>query len=339
MAGKAAILGGGIGGLTAANVLIRHGWDVSVFERSPAPPTTGTALGMWPQAIAAADAAGVGDSVRDIGARQQRAAFLRPDGSVIGRVDSARRTAYLLSRPALLGILVDGLPAGTVRFGEPAPDLGTLAGFDVVVAADGTSSATRDVLFGSRYRPVYTGMTAWRGWIPGETASVTETWGPGALFGITPREGGLVNWFAAVRSPADTAGGVDFLRTRFGDWHQDVRKILEQIDPDTVLHHDLHESPALPSYVHGNVALIGDAAHSMAPNLGRGACEAMVDAVTLARLLGEHPVPDALRRYDRNRRRSTRRLVRASRLAGRIATARRWIGARDVAVGLGSRFA
>ncbi|NKS82083.1 NAD(P)-binding protein [Rhodococcus hoagii] len=339
MAGKAAILGGGIGGLTAANVLIRRGWDVSVFERSPAPPTTGTALGMWPQAISALDVAGVGPHVRDVGARQQRAAFLRPDGSVIGRVDSARRTTYLISRPALLDILVDGLPAGTVRFGEPAPDLGTLADFDVVVAADGTRSATRDVLFGSRYRPVPTGLTAWRGWIPGETASVTETWGPGALFGITPREGGLVNWFAAVRSPVGVSDGVDLLRSRFGDWHQDVRKILEQIDPDTVLHHDLYESPKLPSYVHGNVALIGDAAHSMAPNLGRGACEAMVDAATLGRLLTEHAVPDALRRYDRARRRPTRRLVRASHVAGRIATARRWTGIRDVVVGLGSRFA
>ena len=123
----------------------------------------------------------------------------------IGRVDSARRTAYLISRPALLGILVDGLPAGTVRFGEAAPDLGTLAGFDVVVAADGTRSATRDVLFGSRYRPVYTGMTAWRGWIPGETASVTETWGPGALFGIS-RAGSWIGRHGAARTALVTGG-------------------------------------------------------------------------------------------------------------------------------------
>lgn len=339
MDGKAAILGGGLGGLTAANFLTRHGWDVSVFERSPAPPTTGTALGMWAPAVAALDAAGVGGRIRELGALQQRAAFLRPDGSVIGRIDSTRRTAYLVSRPALLGLLVDGLPDGVVRFATPAPDLATLAEYDVVVAADGTRSATRDLLFGTRYQAVYTGMTAWRGWIPGETASVTETWGPGALFGITPREGGLVNWFAAVRAPADSPGGLPLLRTRFGDWHQDVRKILEQVDPDVVLHHDLYESPALPSYVRGNVALIGDAAHSMAPNLGRGACEAMVDAVTLGRLLTEHPVPDALRRYDRARRRPTRRLVRASRLVGRVATAERWITLRDTVVGLGARFA
>lgn len=339
MAGKAAILGGGIGGLTAANFLTRHGWDVSVFERSPAPPATGTALGMWAPAVAALEAAGVGGCVPELGARQQRAAFLRPDGSVIGRVDSTRRTAYLVSRPALLGLLVAGLPAGVVHFATPAPDLATLAEYDVVVAADGTHSATRDLLFGARYRPVYTGMSAWRGWIPGEAATVTETWGPGALFGITPRDGGLVNWFAAVRASAGSPGDSTTLRARFGDWHQDVRMILEQLDPDVVLHHDLYESPALPSYVRGNVALIGDAAHSMAPNLGRGACEAMVDAVILGRLLTEHPVPEALRRYDRARRRPTRRLVRASHVVGRVATAQRWIGLRDTVVRVGSHLA
>lgn len=58
--GKAAVLGGGIGGLTAANALVRRGWHVDVFERSPALPATGTALGMWPAALDALASAEIG---------------------------------------------------------------------------------------------------------------------------------------------------------------------------------------------------------------------------------------------------------------------------------------
>ncbi|NLE79184.1 MAG: aromatic ring hydroxylase, partial [Rhodococcus sp.] len=213
-----------------------------------------------------------------------------------------------------------------------------LAAYDVVVAADGINSTTRDRLFGPAFRPVYTGYSAWRGWVPGTASTTSESWGPGALFGITPRDGDLTNWFAAVRAPAGGTGNIDELRERYRDWHPAVRNVLDRIDAADVLHHDLYESPPLPSFVHGNVALIGDAAHAMAPNLGRGACEAMIDGATLAVLLSEHPAAEALERYDRARRRRTQRLVRASRTLARVATARRFTALRDPFVGAAARF-
>ncbi|UYP19080.1 FAD-dependent monooxygenase [Rhodococcus sp. Z13] len=339
--GKAAILGGGIGGLTTANALVRRGWHVDVFERAHTLPGTGTALGMWPDAIDALTVAGrgcgLGGRVEKLGARQEDATLLRRDGKVIGCLGDRARGVVLLSRPALLGILADGLPSGVLQFGSPAPDLPDLAAYDVVVAADGINSAVRDRLFGPSHRPVYTGCSAWRGWVDGTVASMSETWGPGALFGITPRDGGLTNWFAAVRGPAGGTGSIDELRARYRDWHPAVRDVLDRIDPETVLYHDLYESPPLPAFVKGNVALIGDAAHAMSPNLGRGACEAMVDGATLADLLARHPVHEALQRYDQTRRRRTRRLVRASHALSRIATASRFTGLRDALVGAATR--
>ena len=337
--GKAAVLGGGIGGLTAANTLIARGWQVDVFERAASPPATGTALGLWPEAARALELAGLGGQAQRLGVLQESGALMRWDGRVLGRFSDIRTPAILLSRPALLGLLLGALPTGTVEFGSTAPPLADLTGYDVVVGADGLGSAVREQLFGPSYRPTHSGYAAWRGWVPGATTAMSETWGPGALFGITPRDGDLTNWFAAVRAPAGGAGTVDELRARFGNWHPAVRDVLDRIDPATVLHHDLYESPALPSYVRGNTALIGDAAHAMTPNLGRGACEAMVDGATLGSLLTEHPVIDALGLYGRARRRRTQLLVRASRMVARVATATRLTGVRNTVMGTVIRFA
>lgn len=338
-AAKAAILGGGIGGLTAANTLVRSGWHVEVFERAEGLPPTGTTLGLWPEALTALEVAGLGGRAEKLGVLQTSGSLLRWDGRPIAHLENLRRSALLLSRPPLLNLLAGGLPSDTVQFGQAAPPLPDLSGYDVVIGADGIGSATRDAVFGTRYRPVYTGFTAWRGWVDGATDSLSESWGPGSLFGISPRDGELTNWFAAVRAPAESTGGVPELRERFQDWHPAVVDVLDRLDPPTVLHHDLYESPPLPSFVRGKVALIGDAAHAMAPNLGRGACEAMVDASVLAVLLSEHPVAEALQRYDRARRRRTQRLVRASRMLAGVATATRFTAVRNAAVRATSRFA
>ncbi|HEX2773147.1 MAG TPA: FAD-dependent monooxygenase [Micromonosporaceae bacterium] len=341
MGGSAAIIGGGIGGLAAARALRGAGWQVRVFEKAPDVDAAGTALGMWPAAVAALDEIGIGAAVRRTGAPQEGGSFLRPDGSRIASVAATRRGAadpvYLLSRPALLRLLVDGLPAGALRLDTDVDDVRALqADHDLVVVADGVFSRTRSALFGDTTRATYAGATAWRGTVAGATTTVTETWGPGQRFGITPREDGRTNWYASAVLPersAAPAGELAELRDRFGGWHPGVRRILDVLREPDILRHDLYDlRPPLRTYISGNAVLIGDAAHAMTPDLGRGACEALIDAVTLARCVAGAPrIADGLATYDRMRRPPTQRLARVSRLVGHMAHARRFRAARDLA--------
>lgn len=128
---------------------------------------------------------------------------------------------------------------------------------------------------------------------------------------------------------------------RFGAWHDPIPALLERLDrrepdPVTVLHHDFHElAVPLPRFHSGRVALLGDAAHAMTPNLGQGGCQAVEDAVVLAHLLaGDTGVPAALAAYTAARHGRTTRISRLSRRMGGLARLSHplAVSVRDVAV-------
>jgi 2-polyprenyl-6-methoxyphenol hydroxylase-like FAD-dependent oxidoreductase len=334
MRGSALVVGAGIGGLAAARGLLIAGWSVEVREQEAGPPGGGTALGMWPEAMRALDRLEIGDLLRAQAVQQRGASILRPNGSVLFELGSERR-AHLVPRGALINALATGLPAGTIRWNCPVERPSGLPDVDVVVAADGIHSTVRAWESPATPRPL--GSVAFRGTVPGKVSRVIETWGPGRLFGITPNGDHTTNWFACVRSSVlsslDPGGSrAEVLRALYGTWHPAVTAVLDALR-DEIDRRRLYDLPPLPSYVNGRTVLIGDAAHAMAPNLGRGACEALLDADTLVGALSQaRHIEGGLAHYDAARRPATRRVVRRARLLNRISTATRTTRIRDAAL-------
>lgn len=333
--GHAIIVGAGVAGLSSAIALRRIGWTVAVQDRAPSLLEGGTALGMWPEAMRALDHLGVGDRIRSEATLSRGAQILDPQGTVIGRVPQSRG-AHLISRGRLLSALREHLSDVDIRWERPLDQSGPIPDADLVVGADGIHSVVRSRVWGATpaERPLNT--VAFRGIADLPAASVSETWGRGALFGITPTDDGRTNWFGCVRRERLGDGAHDpltALRTAFGTWHPSVIDVLDRLEPGDIDRRELFDVSFRHPYVHGRVALVGDAAHAMAPNLGRGACESLIDAVVLADAIeSEGDVPSALRRYDRARRARTRRVVAAARIVNRVSTAERTAPLRDRAM-------
>lgn len=338
----AVIIGAGIGGLSAARSLKSHGWDVTVLEQGAALPSSGTMLGMWPAGLRVLDGMGIDESSRrgEGWAHIASGAGTRlwtPEGRVLLTAPGSA-DLHLVSRPALLRALARGID---VSFGAQAADAGASNDADLIVGADGTFSRTRQVVFGDRFRACPLGAVAWRGTVQGVVAEYGETWAPGALFGMTPAGPDATNWYACIRA-GRTYEGPHLVRLmeRFGSWHGNVRELLGRIEEDKILHHGLFEVPKLPAFVSGRTALLGDSAHAMAPFLGRGACEALVDGATLGKCVAEAASVEAgLAAYDKARRARTQLLVAASRRMGRFAMMGKGARTRNAVMGAAGRLA
>lgn len=191
---------------------------------------------------------------------------------------------------------------------------------DLVVAADGINSPVRRALFPAHPGPAYAGVTSWRMVVPASARPVrsAETWGRGRVFGVTVLGDGRIYCYATA--PA-AAGGraaderAELLRL-FGGWHNPIPQLIAAAD--RVLRTDIRclDVPLHSLHV-GRVALLGDAAHAMTPNLGQGGCQAVEDAVVLAAYADQ---PDGLARYTQQRLPRTSAVAAASRRIGRLTT-------------------
>jgi 2-polyprenyl-6-methoxyphenol hydroxylase-like FAD-dependent oxidoreductase len=296
---------------------------------------------------------GAGTELRGL-AVPQEVGIRRSDGRWLMRSTSGRMVSdrfgdpvILLPRAAVIDALAARFQGGvlslatevtSVEPGGKAADGGTAAArvtttagqldADLVVAADGIGSATRSALFPGHQGLRYAGFATWRLITGPSTGQVpmAESWGRGTVFGVMPLSDGRVYCYAAAPAAHGARAGDELaeLVRLFGTWHEPIPGLLALARPQSVLRHDVAELAAsLPSFHRGRVALLGDAAHPMTPNLGQGACQALEDAAVISRLAAGTE-PDAVARmlagYTADRLPRTTDVVRWSRRAATMTT-------------------
>jgi 2-polyprenyl-6-methoxyphenol hydroxylase-like FAD-dependent oxidoreductase len=343
---RVVVVGGGIGGLTAALALRADGHDVIVLERRETSEEAGAGISLWPNAMRVLRGLGVGEALEASAMSDGRTSIRTSRGrrlSVADMAEIGRRYAAPLAvvhRSHLLTVLRDAVGERTLRLGVTCTgvvqddrtacvhlDDGVHEEGDVVVAADGIGSRLREGLTdGATVRS--TGLVAWRAVVPVDGVDVDavagEAWGRGELFGAAPLTHGRLYWFASSRAPGAADGTEreerDRLAERFAGWHDPIPAIVRSTPPAAIIRTPLRELTALPAWTSGRVALLGDAAHAMLPNFGQGGCQAVEDASALARSLGGGAAaPDALRAYERSRKPRAEDVARQSRRMSALA--------------------
>lgn len=329
---RVAIIGAGIGGLTAAIGLQRAGAEVTVLERAGGPAFVGAGLSLFGNGLTALDAVGL--DLRHLGTPRPdlTTGQRRPDGRWLSVTPpAALRELRVVHRADLHRGLAAALQPGTIRYDSPVdsgPD-----GYDVVVAADGLRSRTRASWPGDPGIR-YSGYNAWRGVTVTPVdllGAAGETVGKGRRFGLAPLADGRVYWFGVVSMPAGTTFPDEYaeVRRRFAGWHAPIAEVIAATPPEAVFRTDINDlAGPLPTFRRGNTVLLGDAAHAMTPDLGQGANQALEDAATLTRLLeplATRRAPDvsgALDTYDRLRRARTQPIAARARIVGQVLQSR-----------------
>jgi salicylate hydroxylase len=345
---RIAVIGGGIGGLTAARALLRRGLEVHVYESSPELKEIGAGVALGPNAMKALRSLDLEEPVRAAGYQSQFQQLRTWKGRVISRTDAtatAQRfgaTGCTIHRADLLDVLARSIPAEAVRLsarcqtvvtGDDAAAArftdGSEADADIVVGADGIHSVVRESLFGPD-APLFTGKICYRSVIDVADLSTRniETYdglwlGPhGTLVVYGVRRGEAINVVAHYDDPdykheswiaeCDRREILD----RYRRWHPSLREIFGL--GDTWYKWALYDRDPIPAWTKGRTTLLGDAAHPMLPYLGQGAGQAIEDGCVLAAALarcGDEPAV-ALDLYERSRRPRASRVVLTARARG-----------------------
>jgi salicylate hydroxylase len=359
-----AIVGGGIGGLFAANALAAASIPVSVYEQAPAIGEIGAGVFLTPNSVRHLQRIGLRAAVEKWGARVgHESRYFRHDGAPIAPVQvtdsSGWNATFGMHRADLVEMLANALPAGSVHAGHRCTGFeqddniarlsfanGASVEADIVIAADGIHSELRPYVHAAS-EPVFSGSVAYRGLIRHQRVPdwPTDRWqmwlGKGRHFLAFPvRAGRLINYVGFV--PTDqqmkeswsAPGDPEVLRQAFAGWDPRIHQLLGEVE--ATFRWALYDREPLPSWTKHRLSLLGDAAHPMLPHLGQGANQSIEDGMALATIMvraNRSTAPRALLAYERLRRERVAEVQRGARENGlRYDSAYSDLGVRDAEI-------
>jgi 2-polyprenyl-6-methoxyphenol hydroxylase-like FAD-dependent oxidoreductase len=337
---RALVIGGGVGGLTAAVALRRLGVDAIVCEREAdlAKAQVGGCFSLYANAMRPLQELGLGPQFVEVGSVLKLSEARTMHGRTLGvnSLEGLQRRFEApsagVSRTDAHRTLSAALPEGVVRMGAACTGFeqdqtGVTARFadgstergDLLVGADGLNSTIRVQQFGAA-EPRYAGYTVWQGIAPTPSASfgsdtVTLCYGRGLRFVVYPVRDAQPYWAALLTTPKggrDPAGkSKEVVLDLFRDWFPGVCELIDQTPDSAISRMDNFGRDPLERWGDGRVTLLGDAAHPTTINIGQGACQAVEDAFALGECLRSEPdVEQALRRYEQCRGKRTRAIMK-----------------------------
>jgi salicylate hydroxylase len=346
---RVAIIGGGIGGLTAARALCQRGIEVAIYESAPELREIGAGVALGPNAMKVLGALGLEEGMRAVaGASEWAMTRNGKTGRVITKT-SRRQQAVLFGSAAatvhradLLDVLAQSLPDDIVTLAARCAEVQTagdvaVARFadgreveaDVIIGADGIHSIVRESLFGPD-APRFTGKICYRSVVPvaavpgAPPSNDNVQWlGPHGTIVLYPvRRNELINVVCHYddesyrhESWVSQCERSEVLE-RYAGWHESLLRVFSA--GKVWYKWALYDRDPIPRWTKDRVTVLGDAAHPMLPYLGQGACQAIEDGCVLAAALAaraDDPL-GALDVYERTRRPRASQVVLASRERG-----------------------
>jgi 2-polyprenyl-6-methoxyphenol hydroxylase-like FAD-dependent oxidoreductase len=345
---RISIIGGGIGGLTAALTLRQFGFAPDVFEQAPELLEVGAAIAVWPNAMRVLERLGFAEQIMQHAGIIERVSWLEANGKLINSTSLPKSDtpAVALQRADLQSVLLHALPPGSIHLGKVCDNFqqkqdrvevkfadGSTSSCDLLIGCDGLHSHVRARMLGDQ-APVFRGYTVWRGTsmtAPRELDLNTaiELHGPGQRFGIGPVGLNRIGWWATANElqsnhecGAVTKQSLDQqseLLTLFAGWYAPVRELIASTPAAAIVRTAAFDRPATRTWGQGRMTLLGDAVHPTTPNLGQGGCLAIEDAAILARCLQKYgPEEQALRAYEKIRYPRTKAVSTCSRIYGGV---------------------
>lgn len=343
---KVLIIGGGIGGLTAAVAFRQQGIEVDIVEQQTSFKVYHVGIIIQANTIRAMKHIGLADNIVAAGFPYRGVQMCDAQGNVLSHVQGPRIAGEEypsdlgMGRPALHKVLTEAVAAEgcDARLGVTFTSIedqgdtvrvsftdGEIRDYDLVVGADGINSSVRRTLFGDALKPEFTGQGVWRYNVPRPKGlDVAALYiGKDCKAGFVPLTEETMYILLVTPEPGNPMLPQDqlaeLMRQRLEGFGGIVGEARDHYitDSELVVYRPL-EAIFLPKpWYKGRVVLLGDAVHATSPHLGQGAAQAIEDAVVLAEEAGrDQPLDELFRNYMERRYERCKFVVEASLMIG-----------------------